>query len=531
MLKMLIVEDERWEREGLLNFLDWQSLGIEIVATACDGVDGIEQAQKIFPDLIITDIKMPTIDGLKMIKKIREFLPDVKTVLLTGYDDFKLAQEAINCSADAYILKPVEEEEMYQIIKNLALKCEKNLEKIEEENHMRLLLNESLASARDKQLLDLYDGRLAPEKIQKLLSKSGMYPDSEEYAVSVIKYSNFENIDYDSVVNDVGEIFCGKDSSTAVAGPNGRIFVCTGISGKADDFIRSAASSISVLLKEKYKLESVIGVGEYANDMNNIHNSFIQAKEAAEFGIFWGRCGYVHYSEVESIHRDFGDKAGDFLIQCNYFSKQMIHVVRSYDKDRTFGLLNDMYGYIRENMGVSRDLICNYLYGIVNETSLLLLSMNKVADSYEDGSFFGEELLAFDNFDAVWKHLFMYFDSLLEYMDAIKNNKDEYIVKKVLHLIEQKYMSDMSLKTIASDIFLSPNYLGSTLKKCTGKSFNDLLCEYRMEKAKELLKNPKSKVSQVANQVGIPNTSYFCMVFKNTCGMAPGEYKQMVIRS
>lgn len=282
MLRMLIVEDERWEREGLTDFLDWNSLGIELSGLACDGIEGLEQARAIRPDIIITDIKMPGMDGLKMSGKVQEFLPDVKTIILTGYDDFKLAQEAINIKANAYILKPVEENDLLEVIKKVTDECINNKKRQEENNKILKLLDETSKKAANLIPLDSLNAKINVEEL----------------------------------------------------------------------------------------------------------------------------------SHIES-----------------------------------------------------------------------------------------------------------------------KSNKDDSMVKKVEQLIAAGYNSNISLKTIAVEIYISPNYLGSIFKKNTGLSFNDYLCRVRMEKARELLQSPKNNVSCVARKVGIPNTSYFCILFKNAYGVAPGEFQESVFHN
>ena len=127
MLKMIIIEDEKLEREGLVEFFDWNSMDVEIVGTASDGIEGMELAEKIKPDIIITDIKMPGMNGLDMSKKIKEILPKTKIIILTGYGDFKFAKQAIGISVSAYILKPIEEEELINTIKTIVSECKRNL--------------------------------------------------------------------------------------------------------------------------------------------------------------------------------------------------------------------------------------------------------------------------------------------------------------------------------------------------------------------------------------------------------------------
>jgi YesN/AraC family two-component response regulator len=276
MLKMLIVEDERAAREGLVDFWDWNSLDIEIVGAACDGIEGLELAQSLRPDIIITDIKMPVLHGLDMSKQIKEFLPNVKIIILSGYDDFKFAKEAIGFGANEYILKPVEEEGMLLAINKVIMECKREKDRTEWENKIKYRLEETFGAAKAKLLVDFKEGNL----------------------------------------------------------------------------------------------------------INN----------------------------------------------------------------------------------------------------------------------------------------------------QKKNSKEENIANKVIKLIEEKYMEEICLKTIAAEVYLSPNYLGNIFKKAVGKTFNEYLCEYRMQKAKELLSKSNKKVCAVAQEVGIPNISYFCILFKNAYGIAPGEFQNMILR-
>lgn len=116
MYRLLIVEDEKWEREGLRDFLDWNSLGIEVAGCACNGVEGVKMAELYRPEIILTDIMMPKMDGIRMSLKVRTFLPDVRIIVLSGYDDFQYAKQTFEFHAYAYLLKPIEKKHVEEVI-------------------------------------------------------------------------------------------------------------------------------------------------------------------------------------------------------------------------------------------------------------------------------------------------------------------------------------------------------------------------------------------------------------------------------
>ncbi|MCX7711445.1 MAG: response regulator [Clostridia bacterium] len=539
MLKLLIIEDERWEREGLVDFLDWGSLGIEIAGCACDGKEGIEMAASIRPDIIITDIKMPGMDGITMSKKIKEFLPEVKMIILTGYDDFRFAREAITFNANGYLLKPVEEEEMLELIKKITRSCEAEKHRLTYETDLLKQISDQKNIVKDKILLDLYEGKLMDKDHLKVLNILNPATGVKAYAAVGVRL--IPEYEAESDCNEKltlkrnlnkEEIEQSLDKDSYVLKLNDDMedecFIYLSlINGQYD--LDEAVGKIKEYFGKSPDLNAVIGIGESVESLYNIRTSCLQARTAMEFGVFWDSPGVFYINEVEKLQRDFVGSSGEFLMRGNYYSKQIIFSIRSANVERIHELMREMFSFISTNKGATRDFICNYIYGLINEAALLLFGMNEdIENIYENISDLGKQVLMLKSFSHMQRFMLRFYERIIVYLLDKRNNKDEHIVKKVIQLVEKKYMMDINLKTIAAEVFLSPNYLGSVFKKGMGKAFNDYLTEYRMEKAKDLLKSPKNKVSWVAQAVGMSNTSYFCVVFKSTYGMAPGEYQEML---
>jgi two-component system response regulator YesN len=204
-----------------------------------------------------------------------------------------------------------------------------------------------------------------------------------------------------------------------------------------------------------------------------------------------------------------------------------MHALRSADRERLEELLEEMFRFIEDNKWAEKSMIVNLLYGLLNETSLLFYNTN--LSELDEGTA-GALLLSLPDYRSVRGYARSFFEKAISIIQDKKGNKEEYVVRKVEQIVMERFNSDISIKTIAAEIYLSPNYLGSIFKKSMGVPFNDYLCQYRMEKAKELLKSPKNKVSKVAAEVGIPNSSYFCQLFKEMFGIAPGEYQDRILR-
>lgn len=381
MLRLLIVEDERWEREGLAELWDWSTFGIGEVHTAVDGIDGLEKAAALAPDIIITDIRMPGMDGLEMSRQVREQLPDVRIILLTGYDDFSFARQAIRFGASDYVLKPIEEDELRRTAEKAAEEC-----------------------------------RLADRRASRPVGAAG-------------------------------------------------------------------------------------------------------------WALFYGLDGHAGEAEEAEARRAFAPRAADFARACQELARDIRVQAAAGRPTKLEERIGELFARFREEPGAGQDMTVTMLNALLAE--LLLLS--------------GEHELP----EPVRPHRLMSYSTLVETEQAVcgyvadwmkqierkRSNKDDLIVRKVSEIVEANYGStELSLSMLAEAVFLSANHLGVVFKKATGKTVHEYIAEVRMAKAEERLRLSKRKVAQIAAEVGIPNTSYFCSLFKQSYGMTPGEYQELMQR-
>ncbi len=534
MYKLLIVEDERWEREGLADFLDWKSYNIEIAATACDGIDGLEKALEICPDIIITDIKMPGIDGIAMSKKIKEVLPDVKIIILTGYDDFQYAREAIDFQASGYILKIMDEEELIQIIKKVVRECDKERGRLEQEKRMNDKLAESLEASRITFFMDILEGRLSENSLSEQIAYFGMASQTEDdFIVAIVKLLRGKQTDMNINLEVLYEAIAGElDAQEVFSLRNGgreEIILCIA-NGEGTEHLREALQEICREIERKSEAGITIGLGKAAKGICSLRSSYWTARQAVNFAAFRQLSGVMSYHEMEELNFSFTHSINEFLLQGSYFSKQLVHALRSLDHDRTFELVGEMFRHIRSEEGADRDFIVNYLQNVINEVCIMTYQLNREFEQKNAHNIlFGDGNENHQNLKDMEQSVENFIRKAIEGISKKRLSKDELIVKKVIKLVEDKYASsDICLKTLAGEVYLSPNYLGSIFKKSTGRSINDYLNEYRMERARELLMSPANKVGWVAASVGMPNTSYFCTVFKSKYGVAPGEFQDSI---
>ena len=522
MLKLLIVEDERWEREGLRDLFDWAAMGIGEVDTACDGIEGLDKALNMYPDIVVTDIQMPGMDGIEMSKRIREQLPDVRIVVLTGYDDFGYAREAILFRAMDYVLKPIEEDELQQTIIKVVKECELDLAK--RRNEERLLQAEERMAA-GHLITDLLKGKLKPEMITASMEDKIKELQGDCYAVIVI-----------ARMNGASEEQIGRMLDRPCM-----IQIC-------DDFedawtvivpmtqpITGALEMIVQPLMQQHEgstgTRMVIGVGSIVPDLMQSDESYRQALSAVRFGLFHGKSGIVSGMEEEQAKQAFAAHAGEFARRCQELTKQIRLQTIALDADRVGVLLDELFECFGEHPGAGKHYILSLLNSLIGEVSLLGGKQEEGADVGDHVVIQPQQLLSLESLEEIRSEVKRFFATFQTVLDDKKRNKDEYVVNKVLRLIDKQYGStSISLTSLAEEVFLSPNHLGMIFKKATGKTINEYMMEYRINKAEELLRTSKQKVAAIAAQVGIPSTSYFCSLFKQTYGMTPGQYQEYMQR-
>ncbi|HEX2946739.1 MAG TPA: response regulator [Clostridia bacterium] len=436
MLKLLIVEDEKWEREGLMDFLDWKSLGLELAGAACDGFEGIDKARVLRPDIIITDIKMPGMDGLKMSQSIREFLPGVKIIILTGYDDFNLARAAINMDANAYILKPVEEEELMEALKRVMDEYLSSTKKREERKMLEVLLDESQVAVRRELLLALLKDRVS-EDIVRQASDLGMLPSTGKFAViaagscksdaaasadSILKKPDI-SVDLGgadtALRSDLVKI--GASFATAVCEDDRTYFIITVPNDMASEYLRHAAGIISDYYGKR-GIPAAAGIGSLVDCVGELYLTGRHAAEALNYAVFWNEPGIVDYAGLASLQQENTAKTGEFLTRGNEFTKQLMNALMTGDSKKTGCLLEDLFGLIEGNKWLDRNMVVNFLNGLLNETSLLFLTANL---QYREEGAAGVLLPGLPDYGAIRERVCDFFRKLSETTRV--NNKDQYM--------------------------------------------------------------------------------------------------------
>jgi len=540
MYKLLIVEDEKWEREGLVGFLDWSGLGFEIVGAAANGIQGLRLAEEYQPDIIITDIKMPKMDGIELTEEVKKILPNCRIIIITGYDDFEYAKEAIKLGVFDYLLKPVQKGQLLDVLN----KTEKSIsDEINRDKHNREIkhqIEESIYENREKALLNLIEGSIENQNDLKIadyfsdnfnmnMSCLGKGFVAVVIGVDIFPFTRGESYSerqhslreyYRMVRKVVGDNGVTAQKNTGIneiiiclpAGEDGKNQVC--------DIIRRIRQYGGAVIPE-----TAVGVGPVAETLQEFAGSYQKAKAALDSLFFMDDAEVLYYKDIIS-GEDLNDSAAnEFASDITGYSKKILNAVASLDSQTVISLSDELYEFINRK-SVGKDYICLFFAGLIGEITTLMIS-NGLQLPFPG---MNDDVLKILQQFIKLKNLKQWVLELLlqaNYRISEKRNKrEEYIVGKMMEIIRKNYMESIGLETIAEKLDLSPNYLGSLFRQHMGKRFTEVLTDFRMKKAEEYLVSGNGRVNETAKAVGFINVAHFCTVFKKTHGISPAEYQK-----
>jgi two-component system response regulator YesN len=514
MYRVLIVDDEALVRQGLKSIIKWEHYGYEVCGEAKNGIEGLKKIDELKPHVIIADIKMPVMSGLKMIEELHKNKCKAKVILLTGYSDFTYAQSAIKYGVNAYILKPIKEIELIEKLKGIytTIEYDNNKDKILENNFFQLkqkIIRGYILEQKEYEAIELckklYDFEFKDSEYQVILVgfNSNSHSSSEIYCCNV--HDLIEKYVYDNTYGDVFQInglscILSRANSIEVLKKrylmlkdklNGVNYSITVSIGKPVDslmMLKLSYRNALELLKRKFMFnnDSILDNDSLRYMMDKYQNL---AEEFELSNIISKLYGAVEINNIEKIN---------YLFEC-ISSKMVIRNVPEEKIKQNFvnifeDLLDELYNKYSQVLGefeASRDDFINKLYDSKNLNELKL---------------------------AIVEPIILISIKIVE--DCHENR-----LKKLIDYVDNNYNSDLNLKILADMFGYNSTYLGTQFKAIAGENFNNYINIIRVENAKKLLEEG-AKVCEVYKMVGYCSLDYFNKNFKKYALLSPGEYKQ-----
>lgn len=542
MLGVLIADDESIVRCGVRSMLDWEKLGLTVVAEAANGQEALRLFQQFNPAIVITDVKMPLMDGIELIRAIRALNGETKIIILSCYQDFNYAREAVRCGASEYLIKS---DIMPADLEKLLLQIKDTIDVAQAKqvqwNEIQGKTQKTQGIVKEKFLADLALG-IVPRKesFQEDLQQIGIAYLDGHLTFFNIWICYFERIAGGLPEKEKTELHHGvenliRQTLETAAGIRGEIF--PGIKGEfhlvlkwaqpgdgrgGEDGIAAFGATLIGRVQAEYGYSLSIGVSETFDQLLNLKQACNQAQQACKFRMFL-QCGRViRYRETQGA---LSGKAN--IAKVNM--KELQDDVYFLKRDPVTTFLADLF----QTLAAAQD------YESVNLIALeLVLVLNniyaEIARENEDvlrrKKEYYEQIKQLETVADIQAWFQNAFRQLMDYIHAVYNS-DRNIIMKALNYINSHYQQDISLRVLSDHIHLSKNYFANLFKQETGESFVEYLTRLRIEKAKLLLEGSDLKTYDIGNAVGIGDSHYFSKVFKKITGLTPTEYKEAFRKS
>jgi len=536
MYRVLIVEDEKMEREGIRQLLSWMDLDIEISGEASNGKQALDMAEQTKPDIVITDIKMVGISGLQLASILQSWFPDIKIIFITGYQDFTYAKNAISLGAYGYVLKPVDEEELYQAVKKAVDQFDFEIYTKREKNILTRQVEETLPLLQQQFLKKLLLNTSYSDEFLARIKDLGIFNEGETYHVVVISLDNYRLYERRSskeqiwsltqtILHDLNKSI-GRDLSSTVVQIEDNLysFLLKQLSSDTGEIIESCLKRVIKNLVKIFNISTTIAISQSTSSCNNINRLYEETLDATKAKWCIGSGRVIWASEMGYASNDI---VVDKKLELDYTDIQanITKMMLFGEKYEIVKYLDEYFSNLPAELKNTKKHFQTLCLKILEICIKLLTEANQsVSDIIRDRLSMLDELLLYETYDSLKKWVIDRVMELTICMSKIKTNRSSRLVEKVYNIIQDYYNQDITIEMISDMVYFSPNYISRIFKNETGITILQCLTKVRMEKAVEMMKNPSLKIAEITEKVGYRSASYFGQIFKQYYGVTPKEY-------
>lgn len=521
MYRLLIVEDEDMLREALLGSVDWAGLGYQAVG-AEDGEQALKIALDFRPDMVLTDIRMPFMDGLQLCAKLHEALPGTMIAILSGHDEFAYAQEALKLGVREYLQKPVPPEQLVAAVRRLERQVDAARVRKYQVDRMRSQLDQAMPLMRQKLLNQLVERALSPAEIEDMLRFVGMPLSGESFTVCLIDFETEGGAARDWALIECAavEIIKAEAKTDAAVFELSRggvaLVYCarTVLIEKERAFIAALIEMIRSELHEQLDLATTAAIGEPVDRLCELNKSYKSARQALRNRVMLGR-----YNTYDAFAR---------LEEAAYYPFDEVSALLGKLKQCTRAEFEQgiaaFYRALRGAGSLSEDNLRVLMIDLLNGAFKLMTETGKADPAQIDEAYrrvFAAHTLG--EFQEIATGQLLAAHAMIEEARASSGNQ---LIEGACAYIAAHYADpDMSLNAAAGHVFISPTYLSILFKKKLGITFIDYLINLRLEKARELLRDTALRTYEIAAKTGYGDPQYFSVCFKKYTGLTPTEYR------
>lgn len=530
MYTILIVDDDIWVRRMLKDKIPWKTVGITGVHTAENGINALKIIDEVKPAVVISDIKMDGMDGIELLKEVKTNYPEIKIILLSAYDDFSYAQAGIKNGATDYLLKPIDEEALLTTVKNTLKEIER------EENNKRIISRVDELFKQGAQFLH-----------EALVSN--LIRGNQREVDTIKEYLNFKDDTFSCAVYRLIIIQCNSGREEEQTGNRKLNGYRSLIKGEVTTWLN--AGGIVMDLQESEDLIFLVGLFS-GNELAEIDSLYASVSRKLPFLVSFVCSSWFadlgdtekmyHRSEIEINNYFYREECPDICF-CDDNDAGYEDTFYPFEQEEQFRnalLINDVAaaGVIIEEAfhwflvnEVNPDNLKNFTIRILRIFIEVLRQCKIDAEEINEAEIYKEnEVRHFRNYLELKIWLLEKLEYTIGLLQKKKESKKRKLIEDIVSFIETHYAENLSLESISERFLLNPAYLSRLFKNNMGKNFSQFLTETRINKAKELLRDPCMLIYMISDKVGYNNEKYFYKIFKEIEGITPSQYRDKVIR-
>ncbi len=497
MINIMIVDDMPIFREFLQGFINWSAYGFRISAVAVDGKDALEKIEIEAPDIVLTDITMPFINGIELAKIIYEKYPEISTILITGHDDFSYAKQALQVGVCDYILKPFEKEELILSL----LKIKDNIG----------VVNES--------------GKVLPSKTYENFLKNTIAettPSIEEVAELKVSlpysYYKYYFIDLNNQQNNIELLYDWQDILIRL------------IKDKINHeikfkILKDIKNNLLVLMNfETQDQAQDYEIAEFAEFVKTVKNQ-LNIRLTFELSEVYDKFSKLK-EDYASASQNFNNEKNSADLYVATAVNQVYRALESYQFDLCFEKINYYFGELKA-IG-QESAVMNFLTGLIS-----ILVVNISNNGRISADIFGKELDLYSSLSKTEgieekKSLVLdYYKQRIAFEKTNKDKKDSEIIEKVCDYIKYNLFNEnLCIPSIAKSVLLNQTYLRKMFKSCMGLTISDYITKEKMEQAKRKILTENKTLNKISEEMGFNDVAYFSKCFKKYFGFPPKDLKQ-----
>ncbi len=518
--KVILVDDEDDVRGRIISKIKPDS-GFTVVGKAGNGFDALELIEELRPDVVITDIRMPFIDGIELARIIKRDYPTTKIAFISGYDEFDYARKAIELNVVSYLMKPISSSDIDAFLLRLKTTLDQEQQALRDTTNFQHKYNESIPLILDSYLSTfVLKSECSNQDIAKIESL-GFDLSSGQFITGIVSTFSHNAPNHDDVSlfirNMIDRVFQTYKYVFHFPIRNGVSFIVIDEHFQKSREIDNRLFELKNYVDEYYHIDLRIGISKVHQNFTSVPVSYRQAEISLEHSKFYNLGDMIYFDEVELIetkHVIIDDNLiSDFEYAVKFWNEEEVNQILKRIKTQT---MND-----------SKDYVMNYNYLVVS----FMNSLMKIADSTNVDigtveSDLLQTLLSFTDFDELLDYIKKIAKEIkIRNVEVQVNRAEEYVNKAKNYLNKHYSNPNVSLELVADHLNISVSYLSMLFKKIEQITFNKYLIKVRMEKAKEELRFTNEKVINIAAKCGYNEVYYFSHSFKRYTGLSPKEYR------